>query len=96
MLKTPIRHKHTAKKRTKHHAKSTSDVAKIKAFLKATTQGIQTRAGNTIHRSLNSVKNNTGRVEKYITKKPMKSMGVTLVTGLLAGTMLGYFINNRS
>ncbi len=87
MYKTPIRHK---RRLTLGRRKSPlSDVDKIKAYLYETTQGIKDSAEN----GFASLRKQSVKTQRYLAKRPIKVMGASLVTGLLAGICIGYFSN---
>lgn len=89
MHKTPL--KHTAHKRSlKHNPKS--DLEKIKAFLRATTQNARDSAEETFNESIESAREKSLEVQGYISERPVKAVGVSLLTGLLAGLFIGYWI----
>jgi ElaB/YqjD/DUF883 family membrane-anchored ribosome-binding protein len=88
MYKTPVKRKktngrsHTAHSRSKYSHKS--DVDKIKAFLWKTTKNFRNETSDKLHRS-----------QDYLSERPFQSVGVSLMTGLVVGGVLGYFINHH-
>lgn len=93
MHKTPTKHKRKHTKHSSHNIKQAAqkDVNKIKAFLRKTTNGVR----RTAHQSLVNIKEKTNGAQRYLGRRPMKTIGVSLATGLVTGVCLGYLIHNN-
>lgn len=92
MHKTPTR-RTVAYKRTTHNGKTgTADVNKIKAFLMQTGKGIRKSA----HTSWDGIRARGLKTNRYLGKRPMRTVGVSLATGLVAGIVLSYMVVNNT
>lgn len=83
----------TAKHSNRHHKYDLSDdVEKIKAALADATWNAKDRAGEMLFESFDNAKEKSlamqDNVVNYVTKKPFKSLGIAVFTGIL----LGYFL----
>jgi len=89
MYKTTARNS----KRAHHTDDLYGDLAKIKYALSNATSGIKGRAGEALSHSFDDVKERSAALQENfgmaVSKKPFKSIGAALVTGLL----IGYFIH---
>lgn len=91
MHKTPTRHKQITHKR----ATPKNDVEKIKAFLRKTTQNFRHGAEDRFNGSLETMKEKSGAINRYLKKRPVKAMSFSLMTGILTGLCIGFYMNNR-
>ncbi len=82
--------------RTKHrngnHYDLYHDVAKVKAALMDTANGMRDKATDFLYESVDDVKDKTTEVKdnlaKYTAKKPFKSLGIAMLVGMGIGYIL--------
>ena len=87
--------KHTIKNRNTHQSDYDlyDDVEKIKAALADVTRDVKGRAGEVFYHSVDDLKEKTTQIQtdvgQYVAEKPLKSLGIALLTGIV----IGYFIH---
>lgn len=98
MHKTPAR----SKSRTHHHRNQHNNIFDLynkleqaKSSLAEISETVTDKAHNILTHSLDAAKNQTKHVKKnvnrFVTKKPYKAMGIAAITGLC----LGFLIRNK-
>jgi ElaB/YqjD/DUF883 family membrane-anchored ribosome-binding protein len=92
MHKTPLKHKHILRKRKLKSVPN--DLEKIKAFLWETSKEFRDTASDRFNQSVENVKDKSEQVQGFLSERPIKSVGFSLVTGVLAGIFIGYYMNN--
>jgi len=65
------------------------DLNRVKAALWDTAYDVRRNASDRLNRS---IKNKSKVAQHYLIKRPMKTLGYSLVTGLLTGLFLGIFM----
>lgn len=85
-------HKTQHRNRHNNHYDLSGDLTKIKALLAETTRDFKGRAGEVFANSLDNAKEKSVAMqetaENYITKRPFKSIGIALLSGLIIGVLL--------
>jgi ElaB/YqjD/DUF883 family membrane-anchored ribosome-binding protein len=88
MFKTTVRHSKKANEYDFHQ-----DIEKIKKALANATWGATSHAKDVLSQSVDDIKDRSvaaqETIEGYVHKKPLKIMGVALLTGIV----LGYFLH---
>lgn len=87
-------YKSATRKRINHHSKDLyGDLSKIKDAIFDATHGVKYRTGEAISDSLDGIREKSARlshvVSSRVAKRPFKSVGLALLTGVA----LGYFIH---
>jgi ElaB/YqjD/DUF883 family membrane-anchored ribosome-binding protein len=81
----------TKLKRTRHAVRNDlyDDLTKIKAALSDATNSVRGRAGNLISHQIADVRDKTTDIQDnlvdYVTDKPLKSIGIAILTGVFIG-----------
>jgi len=82
----------TKKRVNRSHYGLNDDLAKIKAILSETVYDARGRAGEVLSDSLDSAKERTlawrDNVENFAHERPFKSIGITLVLGMILGYLI--------
>lgn len=72
------------------------ELEKIKNVFTEAVQSVKERAGEVLSGSINGAKEKTAEVQEtvseYVNEKPIKSLGIAV----LAGLVIGYFLNSRN
>jgi ElaB/YqjD/DUF883 family membrane-anchored ribosome-binding protein len=87
----------TIKSRNSHHHRNdlSDDVEKIKAALAQATFDVKGKASDLFSQSIDNIKDHSSKfqenVSEFTTEKPLKSLGIALLTGIV----LGYFLHKK-